>query len=211
MVIFQTKNSFSHCFLVILLKNNVEPQPKAFLTIIAQNLVAGLTWIKAFTILEFFLRNGRTKLVLVDQGFTSCSPPSLMNMFWCLSRLFLQLPPKGPWETVFDGVCDQEKELGYPTFLFSSFSLAPEEVQLVRHRWNLRWWLWEQWTRGDFSEELHWQLNSGERGSINPGYVKVIWSLASQSVVHVLAASTLLPGFLEMWNLPRLAEPESAL
>lgn len=54
MVIFQRKDWFSLASLSSSMKNNVTSQPRAFLIITAQHIVAQLTWIKLFLILGFF-------------------------------------------------------------------------------------------------------------------------------------------------------------
>lgn len=64
MVIFQRKDWFSLASLSSSMKNNVTSQPRAFLIITAQHIVAQLTWIKLFLILGFFFffffRSGHT-------------------------------------------------------------------------------------------------------------------------------------------------------
>lgn len=46
---------------------------------------------------------------------------------------------------------------------------------------------------------------------IDLGYKKLIWNLVTQSVIHELRASGSLESFLEIRNVPRPTEPESAL
>lgn len=149
MVILQTKDSFSLASFFVIIKNNVTSQPRAFPIVIAQHVVAQLTWIKTFLALGccfffLFFCNERSHLPLLTYfGFL------VVSFFSYCSGLRSSL-----WWNVWTR---ERAEMSHVFIQF--FSLIPEEPQLVRHGWNRRWGLREQWTGGDFSEELDWYLN----------------------------------------------------